>query len=164
MPNLSPTRCVSRSPRPSRPFLPGRAGMPAGGWALIRESSSPHLGGVRKERMGLRSSVGGSKTATPTAQIEAMSARWRSRHRWQRIALAAPNPSGCVFPSSLLGYVLISVQSAKFPVSIRREFGGNALNFLVNGRPISASVGLRCEISLYFPVKQGTRARRRVRR
>jgi hypothetical protein len=60
-----------------------------------------------------------------------------------------------MFPVSLLGDVQFPVQSAKFPVSILREFEGNALNLFDNakaGSPTPASSG---KISLYFPAKQG---------
>jgi hypothetical protein len=60
-----------------------------------------------------------------------------------------------MFPVSLLGDVQFPVQSAKFPVSILREFEGNALNLFDNakaGSPTPASSG---KISLYFPRETG---------
>lgn len=69
-----------------------------------------------------------------------------------------------ILPSSLLGEVLIAVPSAKFPVSIPREFEANALGLLDDSQakvPLRAS---NAKISLYFPVKQGTWVRRQVRR
>ena len=50
---------------------------------------------------------------------------------------------------SLLRYVQFPVQSAKFPVSILREFGGNTLNLFANGRAASPITGLKRQ---NFPV------------
>jgi hypothetical protein len=51
---------------------------------------------------------------------------------------------------SLLGCRQFPVQSAKFPVSILREFVGNALNLFANVRARSASPASNGQISLYF--------------
>jgi hypothetical protein len=52
-------------------------------------------------------------------------------------------------------YVQFPVQSANFPVSILREFGGNALNLFANAEGRIAITSLKRQISLYFPAKQG---------
>jgi hypothetical protein len=64
----------------------------------------------------------------------------------------------------LLRYVQFSVQSAKFPASILREFGGNTLNLFANARAGSPFTSLKRHISLHFPAKQGIPRRRQVRR
>ena len=42
-----------------------------------------------------------------------------------------------MFPVSLIGDVRFPVQSAKFPVSIIREFGRNALNLFANAQAVA---------------------------
>ena len=83
-----------------------------------------------------------------------------------RPRLNAPGPLSSPGGShiSLLRYVQFPVQSAKFPASIFREFGGNTLNLFANARAGSRITSLKRQISLYFPAKQGIPRRRRVRR